>query len=59
MLVLFAAGAMSLLWMAGFSGLILGEKVWSKGEVLSKGIGVAGMAVGTISMTLAAGLFAG
>jgi predicted metal-binding membrane protein len=41
MLVVFVTGAMSLLWMAGFSGLVLVEKVWSRGELFSRLIGGA------------------
>ncbi|MCI4363554.1 MAG: DUF2182 domain-containing protein [Thermoplasmata archaeon] len=39
MLVVFVTGAMSLLWMAGFSALVLAEKVWSRGDLLARLIG--------------------
>jgi predicted metal-binding membrane protein len=49
MIVVFVTGAMSLLWMAGFSGLVLVEKVWSRGDLFARVIGgvalVAGIAV--------------
>ena len=49
MLVVFVTGGMSLLWMAGFSALVLVEKVWSRGELLARLLGaiavVAGAAV--------------
>lgn len=50
MLVVFVTGAMSLLWMAGFSGLVLVEKVWSRGELFSRVIGVVAI-VGGIATT--------
>ena len=37
--------AMGTLWASVFTVLILGEKVWSRGELFSKGIGVMGIAV--------------
>ncbi len=53
MLVLFVAGAMSLLWMGVFSLLILGEKLWSRGELFSRGIGATGIAVGFVAIAFA------
>jgi len=53
MMVLFVAGAMSLLWMGVFSFLILGEKVWSRGELFSRAIGVTGIAVGSVALAFA------
>ena len=53
MLVLFVAGAMSILWMGVFSVLILGEKLWSAGERFSKAIGGTGIVVGCLALTLA------
>lgn len=53
MLVLFVAGAMSVLWMGVFSALILAEKVWSRGETLSRFVGVAAIAVGLASVASA------
>jgi len=53
MMVLFVAGAMSLLWMGVFSLLILGEKLWSRGELFSRAIGVTGIAVGSVVLAFA------
>ena len=53
MLVLFVAGAMGLLWMGVFSLLILGEKVWSRGELFSRAIGATGIAVGSVALAFA------
>ena len=39
MLVVFVTGAMSLLWMAVFSALVLLEKVWSRGDLVARLIG--------------------
>ena len=50
MLVLFVAGAMSILWASVFSVLILGEKVWSRGQLFSKGIGVMGIGAGLVTL---------
>lgn len=52
MLVLFVAGAMSVLWMGVISGLILAEKVWSPGESFSRLVGVASAVVGLTSIAL-------
>ena len=46
MLVVFVTGAMSLLWMVGFAGLVLAEKVWSRGETLALVIGAASVVAG-------------
>lgn len=46
MAVVFVTGAMSLLWMAAFSGLILAEKAWNPGEWFSRAIGGAAVVVG-------------
>ena len=53
MLVLFVAGAMSLIWMGVFSLLILGEKLWSRGELFSRAIGATGIAVGSVALAFA------
>jgi predicted metal-binding membrane protein len=53
MLVLFTAGAMSVLWMGAFALLVLGEKVWSRGEGFSRAMGVAGIVVGLLVLALA------
>ena len=54
MLVWFVAGAMGLVWMGVFAALILAEKVSSRGEVVSRGIGVAAIAAGLLMMALGA-----
>lgn len=54
MLVLFTAGAMSLLWMGVFALLILGEKVWSRGERFSQAMGLLGIALGLVALGAAA-----
>ena len=53
MLVLFVAGAMSILWMGVFSVLILGEKLCREGERFSKAIGWTGIMVGSLVLTVA------
>ena len=53
MLVLFVAGAMSLLWMAVFAVLILAEKIWTQGELFPRAIGGTGVAVGSVTLVLA------
>ncbi|HEV2317447.1 MAG TPA: DUF2182 domain-containing protein [Thermoplasmata archaeon] len=58
MLVVFVTGAMSLLWMAGFSALVLIEKVWSRGEGFAKLLGAAA-AVGGIGALVVVGLSVG
>ena len=49
MLVVFVTGAMSLLWMVGFSGLVLTEKVWGRGEWFARLIGVASVVGGALA----------
>lgn len=46
MLVVFVAGAMSLLWMGIFTGLVLVEKVWGNTLWITRGIGVGTLSVG-------------
>lgn len=53
MLVLFTAGAMSALWMGVFALLVLGEKTWSRGEQLTRVMGIAGIAVGLLFLGVA------
>ncbi|HZY92666.1 MAG TPA: DUF2182 domain-containing protein [Thermoplasmata archaeon] len=53
--VVFITGAMSLLWMGVFSALILLEKVWSRGEVFSRLVGGAAIAVGGALAVVSAG----
>ena len=56
MLVVFVTGAMSLLWMVGFSGLVLVEKVWSRGEFFAKLLGATSViAGGGLALVLALG----
>jgi predicted metal-binding membrane protein len=56
MLVVFVAGAMSILWMGVFSGLVLVEKVWSGGEWFSRVMGGAAVSVGTAVIVLTVGI---
>ncbi len=58
MLVVFVTGTMSLLWMGVFTGLILAEKVWSRGPQLARGIGISALALGgaAIAFTALGGL---
>jgi predicted metal-binding membrane protein len=53
MLVVFVSGAMSLLWMGAFTGIILAEKSALGGPLISRVIGVACMVVGGVVLTLA------
>ena len=53
MAVVFVTGAMSLLWMGVFSGLILVEKVWERGEWFSRFLGGGAIVVGGALMALA------
>lgn len=46
MLVVFVAGAMSLLWMGVFTGVVLVEKVWGNTLWITRGIGVGTLSVG-------------
>jgi predicted metal-binding membrane protein len=46
MLVVFVAGAMSLLWMGAVAGLVLAEKVWGSTFWVSRGIGLGALGVG-------------
>lgn len=54
MLVLFVAGAMSVLWMGVVALLILGEKVWSQGGRFSQLVGLAGTVAGGLALLLRA-----
>lgn len=51
--VVFVTGAMSLLWMGAFSGLIMVEKLWSRGEWFSRLLGGAAILVGAAITALA------
>ena len=53
MLIWFVAGAMSVLWMGVFAAFILAEKVWSRGEWLSRFMGAASVAAGAVWLYLA------
>jgi predicted metal-binding membrane protein len=46
MVILFALGVMSLVWMAVVAGVILAQKVLPRGEVLTKAVAVAFVAAG-------------
>ena len=58
MLVVFVTGAMSLLWMAGFSGLVLAEKIWSRGELFARLIGGTAL-LGGAAVSVVVGLTLG
>jgi predicted metal-binding membrane protein len=58
MLVVFVTGGMSLLWMGGFSGLVLVEKIWSRGEGFARLVGVAAILVGA-TVSIVVGLSSG
>lgn len=58
MAVVFVTGAMSLLWMGVLSGLILAERLWSRGGTLAKVLGGGSVAAGG-TLALAAILGAG
>ena len=56
MIVVFVTGAMSLLWMVAFSGLVLVEKVGSGGAWFTRSMGVGATAVGIwLAATVALG----
>ena len=46
MLLLFVGGVMNIAWIAGLAVLVLAEKLWSRGQLLSRTVGVAAMAGG-------------
>jgi predicted metal-binding membrane protein len=46
MAVVFITGAMSLLWMGVFAGVILAEKVWQQGPLFSRLLGGAAVVAG-------------
>jgi len=56
MLVVFVTGAMSLLWMGVFSGLVLVEKIWGSTLWFSRGLGIGAVSVGALVSALAVGL---
>jgi predicted metal-binding membrane protein len=53
MLVVFVSGAMSLLWMGAFTGIVLAEKSARGGPMVSRLIGAACIIAGGVVMTLA------
>jgi predicted metal-binding membrane protein len=55
MLVVFVTGAMSLLWMGLFSGLVLVEKVWGSTVWFTRGMGIGAVSVGAWVSALALG----
>jgi predicted metal-binding membrane protein len=56
MLVVFVTGAMSLLWMGVFSGLVLVEKVWGSTVWFTRGMGLGAVSVGLWVSVLALGV---
>jgi predicted metal-binding membrane protein len=58
MLVVFVTGAMSLLWMGVFSGLVLVEKIWGSSLWFSRGLGAGAVSVGVLVSALAVGVLA-
>jgi predicted metal-binding membrane protein len=53
MLVLFVAGAMSILWMGLFAGLVLVEKVGSRGLAFARVTGIVSVVVGALVLGFA------
>ncbi len=49
-LIMIALGWMNLLWMALFAGVIFGEKIWSKGIRIARGVGVGLVIVGLMAV---------
>ena len=49
-LIMIALGWMNLLWMALFAGIIFGEKIWSKGIRIARGVGVGFVIVGIMTI---------
>ncbi|HEV2429402.1 MAG TPA: DUF2182 domain-containing protein, partial [Thermoplasmata archaeon] len=59
MLVVFVTGSMSLLWMGGFSALVLAEKLWGRGDGLARVIGgtaISGGIAATVWLALSGSL---
>jgi len=46
MLLLFVGGVMNIAWIAAIAALVLAEKLWSRGRLLSRMVGIAAMAGG-------------
>ncbi len=49
-LIMIALGWMNLLWMALFAGVIFGEKIWSKGIWIARGVGIGFAIVGIMAI---------
>jgi hypothetical protein len=45
-----ALGWMNLLWMALFAGVIFGEKIWSKGIRIARGMGIGFAVIGIMAI---------
>ena len=52
MLVLVAVGAMNLAWMVGLAAVVLVEKTWRHGEVVSRAVGVGLLLLAVASVAL-------
>ena len=50
MLLLFALGVMNLAWIAALAALVLAEKLWSRGVLVSRALGIAATAGGIYLM---------
>ena len=48
MLLLFVGGVMNIAWIAGIAALVLAEKLWSRGPLFSRMVGLAAMAGGLL-----------
>jgi predicted metal-binding membrane protein len=49
-IIMVALGWMNLLWMALFAGVIFGEKIWSKGIRIARGMGIGLVVIGIIAI---------
>jgi len=49
-LIMVALGWMNLLWMALFAGIIFGEKIWSRGLWIARGMGIGFVVIGIIAI---------
>jgi predicted metal-binding membrane protein len=49
-LIMVALGWMNLLWMALFTGVIFGEKIWSKGIRIARGAGIGFAVIGIMAI---------
>jgi predicted metal-binding membrane protein len=49
-IIMVALGWMNLLWMALFAGVIFGEKIWSKGIRIARGMGIGFVVIGIIAI---------